>query len=236
VSAGKPLPIILAPAAPPQVSREREHLMRQARVLAWAGIAWHVLEFAIAVVAGLAASSIALLGFGIDSAIEAAAGLVVVWLFASRRADSTTAERRAQQVIAASFFLLAAYLAFEATRSLASRSEPHASWVGIGLAVVTAVAMPLLARSKTRIARRLGSHAAVSEGAQTMLCAYLSVALLIGLGANALLGWWWADPLTALAIAGVALREGRMGWRGEAEACCGPIAANDRSEDARGCC
>ena len=237
MSAGEPLQLTLAPAIAPQVSHERERLMRQARVLAWAGIAWHVFEFAVAVVAGLAASSIALLGFGIDSAIEAAAGLVVVWLFGSRRAGSTTAERRAQQLIAASFFVLAAYLAFEATRSLASGSEPDASWVGVGLAVVTAMTMPLLARSKTRIARRLGSHAAVSEGAQTMLCAYLSIALLIGLGANALLGWWWADPLTALVIAGVAVREGRAGWRGEADGCCGPIVVNEpRSDDACGCC
>ncbi len=219
MSAGDPLQIVLTPARPPRVSRERERLMRQARVLAWAGIAWHVLEFAIAVLAGLAASSIALLGFGIDSAIEAAAGLVVVWLFASRRAGSTTAERRAQQMIALSFFILAAYLGIEAARSFASGSEPDASWVGIGLAAVTAVTMPLLARAKTRIARRLGSLAAVSEGAQTMVCAYLSVALLIGLGANAWLGWWWADPMTALVIAAVAAREGVMGWRGETDSC-----------------
>jgi divalent metal cation (Fe/Co/Zn/Cd) transporter len=195
-------------------------------MLAWAGIAWHVLEFSVAVGAGLVAGSIALIGFGIDSAIEAAAGLVVVWLFASNRTGSTTAERRAQQLIAASFFVLAAYLVVEALRSLAAGNEADASWVGIALAVVTAPTMPLLARMKTRLGRRLGSRAAVSEGAQTMLCAYLSVALLLGLGANALLGWWWADPLTALVIAGVAVREGLSGWRGEADACCAPLLVN----------
>jgi divalent metal cation (Fe/Co/Zn/Cd) transporter len=217
MSTTRPLRVIAAPAS----SRaDRERLVRQTRMLAWAGIAWHVVEFAIALVAGIFASSIALIGFGIDSAIEAAAGLVVVWLFASRRAGSARAERSAQQLIAASFFLLAAYLAVEAGRSLIDGSEPDASWVGIGLAAVTAPTMPLLARVKTRLGRQLGSRATVSEGAQTMLCAYLSVALLVGLGANALLGWWWADPLTALVIAGAAVREGINGWRGDACGCC----------------
>jgi hypothetical protein len=217
MSTAGPLSVI---AAPSSTRADRERLMRRTRLLAWAGIAWHVVEFAIALVAGLIASSIALVGFGIDSAIEAAAGLVVVWLFASRRAGSASAERRARQLMAASFFLLAAYLGIEATHSLVSASEPDASWVGIGLAAVTAPTMPLLARTKTRLGWKLGSQATVSEGAQTMLCAYLSVALLVGLGANALLGWWWADPLAALLIAGVALREGVTGWRGDACGCC----------------
>jgi divalent metal cation (Fe/Co/Zn/Cd) transporter len=236
LSVGDPLQIILA-SATQTLSGRRERLMRQARMLAWAGIAWHVLEFAIAALAGLAASSIALLGFGIDSAIEAAAGMVVVWLFASHRAESASAERRAQQLIAASFFVLAAYLAIEATRSLTSGSEPDVSWVGMGLAAITALTMPLLARTKSRIARQLNSRAAESEGAQTMLCAYLSVALLIGLGANALSGWWWADPVTAFVIAGVAVREGILAWRGEADACCSPIVpSSSGSDDACGCC
>jgi divalent metal cation (Fe/Co/Zn/Cd) transporter len=207
-------------AAPASTRAARERLVRQTRLVAWAGIAWHVVEFAVALVAGIVAGSIALVGFGIDSAIEAAAGLVVVWLFATPRAGLASAERRAQQLIAASFFLLAAYLAVEATRSLVTGSQPDASWVGIGLAAVTAPTMPLLARVKTRLGRQLGSQATVSEGAQTMLCAYLSVALLVGLGANALLGWWWADPLTGLVVAAVALREGRSGWCGDACGCC----------------
>jgi divalent metal cation (Fe/Co/Zn/Cd) transporter len=225
-----------APTSAPSPGEERRRLLRQARLLAWAGIAWHVAEFAVAVGAGVAASSIALLGFGIDSAIEAAAGLVVVWLLAGRRADSLAAERHAQRLIAASFFILAAYLVIEGVRSLISGHEPHASWVGIGLAAVTAPTMPLLARTKARLGRRLGSQATVKEGAQTMLCAYLSVALLAGLGANAVLGWWWADPITALVIAAVAVREGTSGWRGEADACCAPLAIADRGPGSeRGC-
>jgi divalent metal cation (Fe/Co/Zn/Cd) transporter len=225
MSTGDALQVIRA--APRPDRGERARLLRRARMLAWAGIAWHVAEFAIALVAGLAAGSIALIGFGLDSAIEAAAGLVVVWLFATRRAGSASAERRAQQLIAASFLVLAAYLGAEAVHALVSGREPDASWAGIALAAVTAPTMPLLARAKTRLARQLGSQAAVSEGAQTMLCAYLSLALLLGLGANALLGWWWADPVTALMIAGVALREGIGSWKGGAGACCAPVTGCD---------
>jgi len=215
-------------AAPDSLSTgERARLARRARLLAWAGIGWHVVEFAVAVGAGLAASSIALIGFGVDSLIEALAGFVVVWLFAARRLASPGAERRAQQLIAASFFVLAAYIGVEAVRSLASADQPSASWVGIGLAAVTAPTMPLLARTKARLGRQLGSAATVSEGAQSMLCAYLSVALLIGLGANALLGWWWADPMTGLVIAAVAVKEGVHGWRGEAGGCCAPAFVAD---------
>jgi divalent metal cation (Fe/Co/Zn/Cd) transporter len=202
--------------------------VRRARVLAWAGIAWHVVEFAVPVGAGLAASSIALIGFGVDSLIEAAAGLVVLWLFATRRAASATAERRAQQLIAGTFFLLAAYIIVQAGRSLLGGEEPGASWVGIGLAAVTAPTMPVLARVKADVGRKLGSQGTVSEGAQNMLCAYLSVALLVGLGATALLGWWWADPLAALAIAGVALKEGLAGWRGEGDGCCASVDCRQR--------
>ena len=227
------MPVIRPGAQPLQAAPDRARLVRRARALAWLGISWHVAECAIAVVAGSAASSIALIGFGIDSAIEAAAGFVVLWLFASRQAGSPAAERRAQVLIAGSFFLLAAYVSVEAVRSLASGSEADASWVGIGLAAFTAVTMPLLARAKTHVGRQLGSSATVSEGAQTTLCAYLSVGLLIGLGANALLGWWWADPLTALAIAGVAVREGVLSWRGEADGCCAPPVLRAESG---GCC
>jgi divalent metal cation (Fe/Co/Zn/Cd) transporter len=197
---------------------ERASLVRRARLLAWGGIAWHALEFGVALGAGLAASSIALVGFGIDSAVEAAAGGVVVWRFGVGRSHAEAAERRAQQLIALSFFLLAAYVAVEASRTLALAHEPDPSWVGIGLAGVTALTMPALAGAKRRVGRRLGSAATVSEGAQNMVCAYLSVALLLGLGANAAFGWWWADPLAAFVIAAVAVREGRASWRGEA--CC----------------
>lgn len=200
---------------------ERAALLRRARLLALGGNAWHVVEFAIAVGAGVAAGSIALIGFGLDSLVEVAAGTVIVWLFSGRRVgDGERAERRAQQLIALSFFLLAGYIALEAGRDLLAGDHPQASWIGIGLAAFTAPTMPLLARAKRRVGRRLGSSAAVSESAQNLLCAYLSVALLFGLGANAVFGWWWADPLAALVIAGVALREGRSSWRGDACGCC----------------
>jgi divalent metal cation (Fe/Co/Zn/Cd) transporter len=197
---------------------ERLKLERQARLLAWGGIAWHVVEFGIALGAGLAAGSIALIAFGADSLIEAVAGFVVLWLFTGNRLGSDAAERRAQQLIAASFFVLAAYVTVESLRTLIDGQHPQASWVGIGLAAFTAVTMPLLATAKRRVGRKLHSSATVKEASQTQLCAYLSVALLVGLLANALAGWWWADPLAALFIAGVAAREGRQAWRGEG--CC----------------
>jgi divalent metal cation (Fe/Co/Zn/Cd) transporter len=197
---------------------ERLKLERQARLLAWGGIAWHVVEFGIALGAGLAAGSIALIAFGADSLIEAVAGFVVLWLFTGNRLGSDAAERRAQQLIAASFFVLAAYVTVESLRTLIDGQHPQASWVGIGLAAFTAVAMPLLATAKRRVGRKLHSSATVKEASQTQLCAYLSVALLVGLLANALAGWWWADPLAAFVIAGVAVSEGRSSWRGEG--CC----------------
>jgi divalent metal cation (Fe/Co/Zn/Cd) transporter len=197
---------------------ERAALERRAKLLAWAGNAWHVVEFAIAIAAGVAAGSVALVAFGIDSLIEVLAGGVIVWLFSGGRGASQTAERTAQRIIAVSFYGLAAYVVIESARSFLG-GHPETSWVGIGLALVTAPTMPLLARAKRNVGRALGSRATESEGQQNMLCAYLSVALLIGLGANALLGWWWADPLAGLVIAAVAVREGREVWRGEGSSC-----------------
>jgi divalent metal cation (Fe/Co/Zn/Cd) transporter len=182
------------------------------------GVAWHGVEATIAVGAGVAASSIALVGFGADSLIEALAGFIVLWRFATARASSGAAERRAQRLIAISFYVIAAYIAIDATRALAAGDHPEASWVGIGLSAFTLATMPPLAAAKARVAEALGSSAAKSESRQTMLCAYLSAALLIGLGLNALAGWWWADPITALLIAAVAVNEGRDSWRGQA--CC----------------
>jgi divalent metal cation (Fe/Co/Zn/Cd) transporter len=199
-------------------SPERERLERRARVLAWGGIAYHFVEFAIAIAAGIAASSIALVGFGADSLIEALAGFVVLWLFTGSRVGSHEAERRAQHLIAISFFVLAAYVGVESIRTLAGGQHPEASWIGIGLAAFTTVTMPMLARVKRNVGNQLGSAATVKEASQTQLCAYLSVALLVGLVANAAAGLWWADPLAALFIAGVAVKEGRESWRGEG--CC----------------
>ena len=197
---------------------ERPRLERRARLLAWAGNGWHVIEFGIALSAGIAAGSVALVAFGIDSAIELAGGLTIVWRFTGSRLGSARSERRAQQLIALSYFLLAAYVAVESARDLLGGDEPAASWVGIGLAAVTAPTMPLLARAKRRVGHALGSAATVGEGGQNMICAYLSVALLVGLLANALAGWWWADPAAALVIGALAAREGIESWRGDA--CC----------------
>jgi divalent metal cation (Fe/Co/Zn/Cd) transporter len=207
-------PLLRPPLSPP----ERDRLVRRARLLAWGGIGWHFTEAAIAVGAGIAASSIALVGFGADSLIEALAGFILIWRFAGRRAHSEAAERRAQQLIAGSFFVLAAYVGVEAVRTVVAADEPQVSWVGIGLAAFTALTMPLLAVAKRRVGQQLGSSATVSEGVQNLVCAYLSVALLVGLVANAAFGWWWADPAAALVIAAVAAREGVESWRGEA--CC----------------
>jgi len=205
----------LTPQLPPS---ERAVLVRRATLLARGGIAWHFVEFGIAVGAGIAASSIALVGFGFDSLIESLAGFALLWRFRASRSQLESAERRAQQLIAASFFVLAAYVGIEAARTLVGGHHPDVSWIGIGLAAFTAPTMPMLAIAKRRIGSRLGSSATVSEGVQNMVCAYLSVALLVGLGANALLGWWWADPAAALVISAVAVREGIETWRGEA--CC----------------
>jgi divalent metal cation (Fe/Co/Zn/Cd) transporter len=197
---------------------DRPQLVRRAKLLARLGLGWHAVEAAVAIGAGLAAGSIALVGFGADSLIESVAGIVLLWRFAEARASSDSAERRAQRLIAVSFYVLAAYIAVEAVRTLAGGSHPDVSWVGIGLAAVTLVTMPPLAIAKARVGERLHSSATASEGRQNMVCAYLSGALLVGLGANAVAGWWWADPVTAFVVAAVAVREGRQAWRGDA--CC----------------
>jgi divalent metal cation (Fe/Co/Zn/Cd) transporter len=213
------VPLIqMSSVAAPLPASDRAKFERQARLLAWGGIGYHFVEFAVALVAGITAGSIALIGFGADSLIEALAGFVVLWLFTGARIGSRSAERRAQQLIAASFFILAAYVGVESIRSLIGGHEPDPSWLGIGLAAFTAPTMPLLAHVKRRVGQKLQSAATVKEASQTQLCAYLSVALLVGLLANALFGWWWADPAAALVIAAVAVREGRESWRGEG--CC----------------
>ncbi len=220
---GVELPFVASDAGParPSLAGDREgSLMRRAGTLARLGIGWHVLEAAVAIAAGAAAGSIALAGFGADSLVESAAGLVVVWRFAASRRHSAEAELRAQRLIGASFAAIGFYVAVEALHTLLAGSHPGSSWVGIGLALVTLVAMPALARAKAKVGHELGSPATVSEGRQNLLCAWLSLGLLVGLGTNALLGWWWADPLTALVIAAVALREARDAWRGETCDCC----------------
>lgn len=202
------------------ITGNRLRLERQARLLARVGNAWHVVEFAVAVGAGVAASSPALLGFGLDSLIEFAAGSVVLWRFSQGRGDSERAERRAQQLIAVSFYALAGFIVVDSTRAFVG-AHPDTSVVGIALALVAAPTMPVLARAKRRVGGELGSAATQSEAQQNMVCAYLALALLVGLGANAVFGWWWADPTAGLVIAAVAVREGREAWRGDAcHDCC----------------
>jgi divalent metal cation (Fe/Co/Zn/Cd) transporter len=227
-----PLAEVPRPLAPPA---HRERLVARAKALAWLGVGWHGIEAAIAIGAGIAAGSIALIGFGADSLIEAFAGFIVLWRFAAARATSEHAERRAQQLVAVSFYVIAAYVAVEAIRSLAVADEPSVSWVGIGLSAFTLATMPPLAAAKARVAEALGSSATKSESRQTMLCAYLSATLLVGLGLNALAGWWWADPLTALLIAAVAAKEGRDSWRGEA-CCTAPVPAGEPGACQDDCC
>ena len=198
----------------------RTELESRAKLLAQLGNGWHLAEFGIALGAGIAAGSVALTSFAGDSLVEVFAASAIVWLFSAGRGGSEQAERRAQQLIAGSYFLLVAYIVSHALYDLIAGSRPSASWVGIGLAAFTAPTMPLLARAKRKVGRALNSSATVSEAGQNQICAYLSIALLAGLLLNAVAGWWWADPGTALLIAGFALREGRDSWRGNACDCC----------------
>lgn len=212
-----PAPPAAAPTPP-----GRARLVRRARFLARLGLAWHAVEATVAIGAGVVAGSVALVGFGADSLIESVAGVVVLWRLAAARVASETAERRAQRLIGASFVAIGLYVAVEAVLALAGGDHPDVSWVGIGLAAAALVTMPPLAAAKLRVGAALGSAATAGEGRQNLLCAYLSAGLLAGLGANALLGWWWADPVAALAIAAVAFREGRESWRGEDTCCSAP--------------
>lgn len=194
---------------------ERERLVRYAKLLAWSSLVWMTAEGLIGVVAGITAGSIALIGFGIDSAIEGVASVIIIWRFWGTRALSETAERRAQKLVAVQFFILAPYVAIESVRALVTGHEAETTWIGIALTIVSAALMPAFAIAKRRVGVRLGSAATVAEGTQNMLCAYLSLAVLAGLLGNTLFGAWWLDPLAGLFIAYVAVREGRESWEGE---------------------
>ncbi|GAA1749611.1 cation transporter [Streptomonospora arabica] len=206
----------------PRVSdRRREVLTRRIRLLVAATIAYNVVEAVIALTAGTLASSTALIGFGLDSVIEVSSAAAVAWQFSAREAAlRQRRERRALRIIAVSFFALAAYVSFEAVRSLLGAGEAEPSLTGIVLAGLSVVIMPVLSLTQRRTGRELSSASAVADSKQTLLCTYLSAALLAGLLANALLGWAWADPLVALTIAAVAVKEGREAWKGDA--CCAP--------------
>jgi len=202
----------------------RVEAVHRARVLNVVTIAWNGIEGVVAVVAGVAAGSVSLVGFGLDSAIEVSAALALAWRLRQERRDDCTqpSDHVAVRLIAMSFALLAAWVAVEAVRDLADREEPAVSVVGIVVATLSLLAMPVLARAKRQLAPALGSAAVVADARQTDLCALLSGVLLVGLAANAVLGWWWADPVAGLAIAGVAAREAVRTWHAESleDTCC----------------
>lgn len=211
------LPVL--PAASPRLTRRRyAELARRVKLLSWLSLAWMTVEGAVAIAAGIVAGSIALVGFGLDSAIEGFASVVIVWRFSGRRVFSHAAEQRAQKLVALQFFLLAPYVGYESLDALVSGDRAEVSWVGIGLAIGSVIFMPMLAIAKQRLADQLGSAATAGEGRQNMLCAYLAGALLVGLLGNALAGAWWLDPVVGLLIVAVAVREGVEAWRGEG--CC----------------
>jgi divalent metal cation (Fe/Co/Zn/Cd) transporter len=214
--AAAPLP--LAPSAPP-----RGALVRRGLRLGYLGLAYNVVESAVGLAAGAASGSVSLLGFGADAAIESAASVAALWRL---HADGDEArrerlERRALRLIGGAMCVLAAYVAWEAVGALRAREVPAASPVGIALAVASLTLMPVLARAKRRVALGLGSGALVIEAKQTSICAWLSAILLAGLALNALLGWWWADPVAALAMVPLIVREGMEGLRGRSPCGCG---------------
>jgi divalent metal cation (Fe/Co/Zn/Cd) transporter len=214
----------------PLSEARRETLARRVRIFVAATITYNVLEAVIAITAGTRASSTALIGFGLDSVIEVTSAAAVAWQFSARdHATREAREHRTLRIIAISFFALAAYVVLDSARALLGDGEARTSTVGIVLAAVSLLVMPLLSAAQRRAGRELGSATAVADSKQTLLCTYLSTVLLVGLVLNATLGWSWADPIAALVIAAVAVREGLQAWRGED--CCSPAAALASTQD-----
>ncbi|MGP3955234.1 cation transporter [Nonomuraea sp. 3N208] len=213
----------------------RALLQRRVRLLVTATITYNVIEAAVAITAGTIASSAALIGFGLDSIVEVASAAAVAWQFSA--ADHEKRERAALRVIAISFFALAAYVTFDAVRALLGVGEAEHSAAGLVLAAVSLVVMPFLSQAQRRAGRELGSASAVADSKQTLLCTYLSAVLLVGLALNSLFGWSWADPIAALVIAAVAVKEGREAWRGDV--CCAvpadTVSGGTVSSGADGC-
>jgi divalent metal cation (Fe/Co/Zn/Cd) transporter len=222
MSAPAQLPMVAhaAPARPvATITPERyRELAGRVKLLSWLSLAAMSAEGIVALVAGIMAGSIALVGFGLDSAIEGFASVIIIWRFTGSRVMSQTAEHRAQKLVAIQFFVLAPYVAVASVRALAGGDHPEVSALGMILAVFSLITMPLLGIAKQRIAEQIGSAATKGEGRQNVLCAYLAGALLIGLAGNAIAGAWWLDPMVGLLIAGVAVKEGLEAWRGEG--CC----------------
>ena len=198
----------------------RAPLVRRALLLEYGTVAWNIVEGIVAVGAALAAGSVALLGFGVDSFVETASGAILIWrLRAEQEVHDHAAieqlDRRAHRLVGMSLFLLAGYIALEAGHALWTGERPQASWVGIAVTAVSIGAMGWLARAKRSAATALGSRALAADSFQTSACFWLSIITLSGVGLNALFGWWWADPVAALAMTPLLVREGREAWRGE---------------------
>lgn len=198
----------------------RAGLLRRALLLEIVTVGWNVIEGAIAVTAAMAAGSVALLGFGIDSFVESFSGGILLWRLRAERREMSGAEierldRGARKLVAVSLFLLAGWVAFDAARALWERDRPETSLVGIILTAVSIFVMLWLGREKRRAAAALGSRALAADAFQTTACWWLSIITLAGIGLNALLGWWWADPAAALAMTALIVHEGREAWRGE---------------------
>ena len=211
---------------------DRTRLGRRAQMLAAASVTYNAAEAVIAIAAGAAAGSAALIGFGLDSVVEVSSGLIILWQFRHRLPEAR--EQQALRLIALSFFALAGYVAQDSVRALVTGADPDASPVGIALASASLVIMPFLSWAQRRTGRALGSNAVVADGTQTLLCTYLSAVLLGGLVLNATQGWGWADPIAGLVIAAVALKEGREAWRGEG--CCSPVVGSSADAAPDGCC
>jgi len=208
-----------ATTAPTVVRDDAWHrAARNAVWLSWASLGWMTVEGAVGLLAGFRAGSTGLVGWALSSVVEGLASIIVIWRLTGTRTLSDAAERTAQRAVAVSFWLLAPYVAVQATHDLLTGSHPSASPVGIAVTVNSILVMPALGRAKHRLGARLGSIATAGEGTQNLLCAYLAAAVLAGLVANAALGAWWLDPLAGLAVAAVAVKEGRGAWRGEQ--CC----------------
>jgi divalent metal cation (Fe/Co/Zn/Cd) transporter len=220
-----PLAPPAAAHAPIRSDADRRRLAARVRLLSWLSLGYMALEGGIAILAGVLAGSIALIGFGLDSAIEGFASAIIVWRFTGHRIFSEAAETRAQKLVALQFFLLAPYVGFESVRALLTGHHPDVSWLGIALAASSVVAMPYLGIAKQRLAEQLGSPATKGEGRQNMLCAYLAGALLLGLLGNALAGAWWLDPVVGLLVAALAVKEGLEAWRGEGCCVAPPLSA-----------
>ena len=203
------------------LAHDERALIARVKLISWLSLVWMTAEGVIGTIAGIMANSIALIGYGVDSTITGVASVIIIWRFSGDRVDFDHAEVRAQKIVAITFFLLAPYIIVAAIHHLITGSEAQTSWLGIGLAIVSVTLMPLFGRAKKRIGDRLQSPATTGEGTQNILCAYLSLAILIGLAASAILGLWWADPPVALIVATVALQTGARTWRGEscAKAC-----------------